>query len=408
MTRVTELFIRFVDYKRKRMKVIFITETISVMMGKGSVNHNSRVFNAKNTDPERTHLNIEYCNTDIKDVYHQLFDEALKRYNAKQTRADRRIEDYYEKIRTSKQEKPFYEVILQIGDRHTFYKDDVKDMLDEYMKTFQERNPYLKVFSAHLHMDESTPHLHIDFVPFTTGSKRGLDTRVSLKQALANQGFEGGCREETEWNQWVRSEKNELAKIMACHGYKWKQKGTHEQHLSVYDYKVKKRSEEAECLDAIVERKESELNVLNERLSALTECEVEYVRYSKEIDENEEYQLPEPPTIMTAKTYKTKFVEPIFNKLKELVKTLVIRYCQKRIECARLREDLESARRSNNNMHYRIEELEGQKEYLIRECKNLTLLRRIYGNRRVEDLLERASQESNQRSRSGHRDRGAR
>ena len=150
------------------------------------------------------------------------------------------------------------------------------------------------------------------------------------------------------------------------------------------------------------------MNVLNGRLSALTECEVEYVRYSKEIDENEEYQLPEPPTIMTAKTYKIKFVEPIFNKLKELVKTLVIRYCQKQIECARLREDLESVRRSNNNMHYRIEELEGQNEYLIRECKNLTLLRRIYGNRRVEDLLERASQESNQRSRSGHRDRGAR
>ena len=111
------------------MKVIFITETISVMIGKGSLNHNSRVFNAKNTDPERTHLNIEYCNTDIKDVYHQLFDEALKRYNEKQTRADRRIEDYYEKIRTSKQEKLFYEVILQIGDRHTFYKDDAKQLL---------------------------------------------------------------------------------------------------------------------------------------------------------------------------------------------------------------------------------------------------------------------------------------
>lgn len=75
---------------------------------------------------------------------------------------------------------------------------------------------------------------------------------------------------------------------------------------------------------------------------------------------------------------------------------------------SRLREDLERVRRSNNNMHYRIEDLEGQNEYLKRECKNLTLLRRIYGNRRVEDLLERASQESNQRSRSGHRDRGAR
>ena len=72
--------------------------TISAMVGQGSVNHNSRKFHAKNTDPERSHLNITYRQENIKTVYHELFDEALERYNAKQTRADRRIEDYYEKI----------------------------------------------------------------------------------------------------------------------------------------------------------------------------------------------------------------------------------------------------------------------------------------------------------------------
>ena len=82
-----------------------------------------------------------------------------------------------------------------------------RQILDEYYRGFQERNPNLKVFSAHLHMDEATPHLHIDFVPFTTGSKRGLDTRASLKQALAAQGFKGGTRGDTEWNQWVSAEK---------------------------------------------------------------------------------------------------------------------------------------------------------------------------------------------------------
>lgn len=55
------------------------------MTGKGSVNHNSRKFHAKNTDPERSCLNVEYCNENIKDVYHELFDEALARYNEKQT-----------------------------------------------------------------------------------------------------------------------------------------------------------------------------------------------------------------------------------------------------------------------------------------------------------------------------------
>ena len=158
--------------------------TISAMVGKGSVNHNSRKFKAENVDPSRTYLNIDYCNENIKKVYHQLFDEALKKYNDKQTRADRKIKNYYEKICNSKQEKPFHEIILQIGNKEDMCAESengllAKQVLDEYYKGFQERNPQLKVFSVHLHMDEATPHLHIDFVPFTTGSKRGLETRVS-------------------------------------------------------------------------------------------------------------------------------------------------------------------------------------------------------------------------------------
>lgn len=189
--------------------------TISAMVGKGSVNHNSRKFRAENVDGTRTHLNIDYCNENIKTVYHELFDEALERYNAKQIRSDRKIKDYYEKIRSSKQEKPFHEIILQVGGKGNMNADTengelAKQILDEYYQGFQERNPQLRVFSAHLHMDEATPHLHIDFVPFTTGSKRGLDTRVSLKQALATQGFKGGSRGDTEWSQWIQSEKEQL------------------------------------------------------------------------------------------------------------------------------------------------------------------------------------------------------
>ena len=188
------------------------------MTGKGSVNHNSRKFHAKNTDPERSCLNVEYCNENVKDVYHELFDEALTRYNEKQTRSDRRIDDYYEKIRSGKQEKPFHELILQIGDKENMSAESengqlARQVLDEYYRGFQERNPQLRVFSAHLHLDEATPHLHIDFIPYVTGSKRGLDTRVSLKQALSSLGFKGGSRSETELNQWVQSEKEKLAMV---------------------------------------------------------------------------------------------------------------------------------------------------------------------------------------------------
>jgi len=146
-------------------------KTISAMIGKGSVNHNTRAFTAKNVDKNRSDDNVEFCQEDIKQVYHKLFDEALERYNAKQKRKDRMIDNYYEKIRRGKQEKLFHEVIFQIGN-----KDDMnaksedgllaKRILTEFMDEFQASNPNLYVFSAHLHMDEETPHLHIDFVPY--------------------------------------------------------------------------------------------------------------------------------------------------------------------------------------------------------------------------------------------------
>ena len=110
------------------------------------------------------------------------------------------------------------------------------------MKNFLQRNPNLKVFSAYLHMDEETPHLHIDFVPFVSG--RGDWTRVSMKQALASMGFKGGTKQETEWSQWIASEKQELAKAMERHGIIWKQKGTHRKHLSVLDFEKQKREKE--------------------------------------------------------------------------------------------------------------------------------------------------------------------
>ena len=169
------------------------------MVGKVSVNHNSRKFRAENVDGERTHMNVDYCNENIKMVYHALFDEALKRYNEKQTRADRRIENYYEKIRTSKQEKPFHELILQIGDKENMAADGenadlARTVLDEYYRGFQERNSQLRVFSAHLHMDEATPHLHIDFVPFTSGSKRAGHKGIS-QTGISYAGFQG-------WHSW--------------------------------------------------------------------------------------------------------------------------------------------------------------------------------------------------------------
>lgn len=229
------------------------------MSGDGVVAHNRRTYIAENVDRTRTHLNIEYCYTPIERAYHELFDEALAEFNAKQKRKDRCIKNYYEKIRDGKQEKTFYEVIFQVGNKEDMGTDGenaelAKNILDKFYHSFLERNPHLHVYSAHLHMDEATPHLHIDFIPFTTGSKRGLSTRVSLKQALADQGITGEGRSLTERDLWVQKEKEALAELMLEHGIEWEQKGEHKEHLSVLEFKREKRKEELVELEQNIER----------------------------------------------------------------------------------------------------------------------------------------------------------
>jgi len=262
-----------------------LKRTISIMTGKGSVKHNSRAFHAENTDPERAKFNICYANEDIKEVYCNIFGDAVKRHNEKQTRSDRCISDYYEKIRTGKQEKLFHEIIIQIGDMNNMsaISDNGKlaqKILHEYMQSFRNRNPNLYVFSAYLHMDEATPHLHIDFIPFTTNSGRGLDTRVSMKKALENQGFKGGTRSENERNQWVYSEKEALSKIMLNFDVEWEQKGTKEKHLSLLEFEKKKRSEEVDQLEKEIEMIQ---NTLNKKEAMINSIKVNISKETQEL-----------------------------------------------------------------------------------------------------------------------------
>ena len=180
-------------------------------------------------------------------------------------------------------------MIFQIGN-----KDDMnaknedgllaKRILTEFMDEFQARNPNLYVFSAHLHMDEETPHLHIDFVPYITGSKRGLGTRVSLKSALAAEGFTGGTRGATELNQWIASEKQELAIVMERYGVEWLQKGTHEKHLSVLEFEKKERAREVAELDSKKQEITSVVAQLGEEVSVKKQ-ELQNVTIEKELAE---------------------------------------------------------------------------------------------------------------------------
>ena len=380
------------------------------MTGKGSLNHNSRKFHAKNTDPNRTHWNVEYCNEDIKDVYHELFDEALKRYNDKQTRKDRKIDDYYEKIRSGKQEKLFHEVILQIGDKDNMGSETMEGqlaakILDEYMKGFQERNPTLRVFAAHLHLDEATPHLHIDFIPYVTGSKRGLDTRVSLKQALSSLGFKGGSRSETELNQWVQSEKQKLAMVMRENEIEWDQKGTHEQHLSVLDYKKKVREQEveeltehknllehdlhdiSECVDEIQKEKEQaekerdavikKTEVLEKRFSALNSKAGLVDSHAREYGYYPEEWLPEAGTLESAKSYR-KRIFPLVKKVANMIQALYSKYLDLKNKNQKLSD-------RNIDLENRVDRL--REEISVIKKENVALLNVAYDMDRVVAVL---------------------
>lgn len=363
------------------------------MVGRGSVNHNSRKFHAKNTDPERSHLNVTYCHENIKAVYHELFDEALERYNAKQTRADRKIENYYEKIRSGKQEKPFHEIILQVGNKDDMSADSDEGrlaaaVLDEYMKAFQERNPNLRVFSAHLHMDEATPHLHIDFVPFTTGSKRGLDTRVSLKQALAAQGFKGGTRGDTEWSQWVRSEKEQLSAVMERHGIEWEDKGTHDKHLSVLDYKKEQRAKEIAALETVKAEKEEQVESQERRLKELAPAVKNMERLAADFSADPEEILPEAGTLESAKSYREKKAKPLLAKIVQVLRSLYRAYIELKGKFDRLQGDYDRVREGNAHLSDRLIEMKIENKKLRQISADYTRVKRVFGPEQVAAAVE--------------------
>ena len=413
--------------------------TISAMVGKGTVNHNSRKFHAKNTDPERSHLNVEYCNENIKDVYHELFDEALARYNAKQTRKDRRIDNYYEKIDASKQEKTFHEIILQVGN-----KDDMNattengrlaaKVLDEYMRDFRQRNPTLRVFSAYLHMDEATPHLHIDFVPFTTGSKRGLETRISLKQALAALGFKGGTRSDTEWNQWVASEKRQLAAVMERHGIEWEQKGTHEKHLSVLDFEKKERTKEVAALEArkadlqeenaafeeINENLHEQLQQIDDEIHSLQDdlkqsqqeadkAKKQADKYQKRMNElapmvknmerlaaefsaNPEESLPEAVMMETAKSYREKKAKPLVEKMVKVLRSVYSAFLDISRKYERLEEAYDREKAGKERLNERFQEVLDENRELKEITGDMERVKAAFGSQQVEAAISRARQ----------------
>ena len=219
--------------------------TISIEKGRGSMRHNNRDFYADNVDRTRSKNNITYKKESLEHAYEKLFGDAVRRYN-KGKKPCRQISSYMEHIRESKNgEKLFYEIVVQVGNMHTCPVGSdqgriASEILNKYMKDFEKRNPNLYVFNAVLHMDEQTPHLHIDYIPIARGYERGLEARNSLDKALKQQGIDGKANAfENSTQNWQKREKNHIERLMHERGWQREpEKGIKREHMTVNQYKA--------------------------------------------------------------------------------------------------------------------------------------------------------------------------
>ncbi len=232
----------------------------------------------------RTPDNITYICESIATAYDKLFGKAVEAYNSKQKRKDRRISSYYEHlfsrkpgnavIKNANDQKSFYEDVVQIGTKDdtgigTTDAENAKICLNEYMSGFQRRNPNFHVFNAVLHMDEATPHLHIDYIPIAHFSK-GLPVRNGIAKALEEMGYGKG---KDAINKWRQAERNVLREICIAHGIEVAE----EQKGRGYSYTVAEYKEHQDKINEYTE-KEKELkqhhDTLQSEISPLLESKI--------------------------------------------------------------------------------------------------------------------------------------
>lgn len=218
--------------------------TLSITIGSGDIRHNNRLFRPSNVDHSRTPDNITLIREDIQDAYHRLFDESVIKYNENQKRNDRKIKNYYDKIYRSKKEKPFYEFIAQVGNQGD-QPDQKKcvEILEEFNQMLQKDYSNMKIFNSVIHVDESTPHIHIDFIPVGEGYKKGLEKRASMQKALQNLGFSNYADFRNELMQ-------KFEEIAKKHDIERKRDvAVGERHLTIQDYRALQRMAEQKIED---------------------------------------------------------------------------------------------------------------------------------------------------------------
>lgn len=234
------------NWNRKTSSSKLSSVSISFSTGaKGNFNHNRRTLSKvpENVDPTRTAFNKILIDKDIRQVYKEVFGEALAEYNANQVakkHPERQKKDYYSSICHDKKTEPFREAVVQIGNKDKqIPRWESNEILQKFLKKFQENNPQLVVVGAYIHNDEATPHMHIDYVPVATYSK-GLKKRVSNDKALNQMGYK-------TWNDWKDSQMACLENLVREKGYDREYMNNSNRHIADVE-KFKRVQKEVERL----------------------------------------------------------------------------------------------------------------------------------------------------------------
>lgn len=212
--------------------------SMSITKGLGNQKHNNRTQKetTKNVNHDLTFLNVTLLDENIRSVYNELFSSSVEKYNAKQTRDDRKINDYYSKIAGSKKEKTFHELVVSIGNIDNAIRGDIaNEIYTEFLKRFINTNPQMRVFGAYIHHDEiGTVHMHLDYIPFSIGNKRGMEKRIGNNRAIEQMGYRN-------WADWKDRQFETLEKICQGHGIERVSMDNHSRHMSVESYKKEQR-----------------------------------------------------------------------------------------------------------------------------------------------------------------------
>lgn len=176
-------------------------KSISVTGGNSKQTSRGHNVRDKKIVKEQTHIDHQKSANDIvlldnqslPEVYDKLFGAATKEYNSRQKRNDRKIKSYYTKIKNDGQKHLTYELVVQVGNREdtavSMNPTAEIEALKRYAMEFPSRNPQLYVVGAYIHLDENTPHLHLDYIPVAYNCTSGLRTQNALDRALRQQGF---------------------------------------------------------------------------------------------------------------------------------------------------------------------------------------------------------------------------